>query len=88
MKPNAITMATPNTNPAPTAPKFNVTERYNSVLPKIEEIIKSSGVSSEDYDAACKKASEKVSTDPKYAHLNVEEKGHIYEQILFGRFRM
>lgn len=81
-------MATPNTNPAPAAPKFNVTERYNSVLPKIEEIIKSSGVCSEDYDACCKKANETVSTDPKYAHLNVEEKKHKYEQIVFGKFRM
>lgn len=81
-------MATPNTNTAPTAPKFNVTEQYNSVLPKIEAIIKSSGVSSEDYDASCKKANKKVATDPKYAHLNVEEKKHKYEQIVFGKFRM
>jgi hypothetical protein len=81
-------MATPNTNPAPTAPKLNVTERYNSVLPEIEAIIKSSGVSSEDYDTVCKAASERVFTKPKYAHLDVEEKKHKYEMLVFYRFCM
>jgi len=81
-------MATPTTNLAPAAHKFNVTERYNSVLPEIKSIMMSSGVSSEKYDACCKKAYVKVTTDPKYAHLNVEEKKHKYEMIVFGSYRM
>lgn len=79
-------MATTNTNSAPSAPKFDITERYISVLPEIVTILQNAGVDKAAYDAYLIKAKDKVETDPKYVGLNLEQKSHKYEMLIFGKF--